>query len=63
MRGADGYIEQSFGWAKTVGRIRHVMVRGLALVDQVFVLSMAAYNLVRMRTLGKMCPESEQATY
>lgn len=28
--------------------------RGLAKVDQVFVLNMAAYNLVRMRTLGKL---------
>lgn len=48
-------IEQGFGWAKTVGRIRQVMVRGLEKVDQLFVLTMAAYNLVRMRTLGKSC--------
>ena len=27
-------IEQGFGWAKTVGRIRQVMVRGLERVDQ-----------------------------
>lgn len=47
-------IEQGFGWAKSIGRIRQVMVRGLAKVDQVFVLNMAAYNLVRMRTLGKL---------
>ena len=47
-------IEQGFGWAKTVGRIRQVMVRGLERVDQVFVLTMAAYNLTRMRTLGEM---------
>ncbi len=53
-------IEQGFGWAKTVGRIRQVMVRGIARVDQVFVLNMAAYNLVRMRTLGKMCPQVGQ---
>lgn len=46
-------IEQGFGWAKTVGRIRQV-VRGLRRVDQVFVLTMAAYNLTRMRTLGKI---------
>lgn len=50
-------IEQGFGWAKTVGRIRQVMVRGLKRVDQVFVLTMAAYNLTRMRTLGQMRPE------
>jgi hypothetical protein len=30
------------------------MVRGLARVDQLFVLTMAAYNLTRMRTLGQM---------
>ena len=47
-------IEQGFGWAKTVGRIRQVMVRGLERVDQMFVLTMAAYNLVRMRTLGQI---------
>ena len=29
-------IEQSFGWAKTVGGIRQVMVRGLERVDQMF---------------------------
>ena len=47
-------IEQGFGWAKTVGRIRQVMMRGLERVDQLFVLTMAAYNLTRMRTLGKI---------
>ena len=47
-------IEQGFGWAKTVGRMRQVMVRGLKRVDQMFVLTMAAYNLVRMRTLGQV---------
>ena len=47
-------IEQGFGWAKTVGAIRQVMVRGLQRVDQMFVLTMAAYNLTRMRTLGQI---------
>ena len=47
-------IEQGFGWAKTVGRMRQVMVRGLRRVDQMFVLTMAAYNLTRMRSLGKI---------
>ncbi|CDS51783.1 Mobile element protein [Polaromonas sp. CG9_12] len=47
-------IEQGFGWAKTVGRIRQVMVRGLERVDQMFVLTMAAYNLTRMRTVGQI---------
>ena len=42
---SDGYavsqrkrklIEQGFGWAKTVGSIRQVMVRGLKRVDQMY---------------------------
>ncbi|TDG02588.1 IS5/IS1182 family transposase, partial [Paraburkholderia guartelaensis] len=45
-----------FGWAKTVGRMRQVMVRGLKKVDQMFVLNMAAYNLVRMRSLAQVRP-------
>ena len=49
-------IEQGFGWAKTIGQIRQVMVRGLKRVDQMFVLNMAAYTLVRMRTLGQVRP-------
>ena len=47
-------IEQGFGWAKFIGQIRQVMVRGLAKVDQVFMLAMTGYNLVRMRTLGQL---------
>lgn len=47
-------IEQGFGWAKTIGRVRQVMVRGIKRVDQVFVLTMAAYNLTRMRTLEEI---------
>jgi IS5 family transposase len=53
-------IEQGFGWAKTVGSIRQVMVRGLKRVDQMFVLTMAAYNLVRMRSLAQVRPQSAQ---
>jgi transposase len=53
-------IEQGFGWAKTVGGMRQVMVRGLKKVDQLFVLTMAAYNLVRMRTLGQIRPLGAQ---
>ncbi|MEM5279355.1 IS5/IS1182 family transposase, partial [Cupriavidus taiwanensis] len=50
-------IEQGFGWVKTVGRMRQVMVRGLKKVDQMFVLSMAAYHIVRMRSLGQIRPQ------
>jgi IS5 family transposase len=49
-------IEQGFGWGKSVGGMRQVMVRGLKKVDQMFVLTMAAYNLVRMRSLGQIRP-------
>ena len=44
-------IEEGFGWAKTVGLLRKLRHRGTALVDWVFTFTMAAYNLVRMRTL------------
>jgi transposase len=50
-------IEQGFGWIKSMGNLRQMVVRGLKKVDQMFVLGMAAYNLVRMRTLGKMRPQ------
>jgi transposase len=50
-------IEQGFGWAKTVGGMRQVMVRGLKKVDQMFVLTMAVYNLVRLRSLGQIRPQ------
>lgn len=46
--------QQGFGWAKVIGPIRQVMVRGTAKVDQVFMLTMTGYNLVRMRTLGQL---------
>jgi transposase len=50
-------IEQGFGWAKYVGPIRQVMLRGIKKVDQLFVMTMAVYNLVRMRTLAELRPE------
>ena len=65
IAGSDGYaisqqmrklIEQGFGWAKFIGRIRQVIVRGLENVDQLFALTMTAYNLTRMRTLGAIRP-------
>ena len=40
--------------AEFIGLIRQVMVRGLKTVDQLFVLTMAAYSLTRMRTLWKI---------
>ena len=47
-------IEQGFGWAKTVGHMRQVLVRGIKKVDQLFVLTMAGYNLTRLRSLGQI---------
>ncbi|WP_321917456.1 MULTISPECIES: IS5 family transposase [Paraburkholderia] len=45
-------IEQVFGWGKTVGRIRQATYRGRERVEQLFLLTQAAYNLTRMRTLA-----------
>ncbi len=60
-RGADqGYgismemrklIAHGCGWAKFIGPICKLMVRGIKKVDQVVVVVMADYNLVRMRAL------------
>ena len=50
-------IEQCFGWGKTIGPIRQVMVRSLAKVDQLLTLTMAAYNLTRLRSLLALRPE------
>jgi len=49
-------IEQCFGWGKTVGPIRQVMVRDLQKVDQLLTLTMTAYNLTRLRTLAAIHP-------
>ena len=46
-------IEQCFGWGKVIGPIRQVMVQGLDKVDQLLTLTMAAYNLTRLRTLAQ----------
>ena len=44
-------IEEAFGWIKTVGGMRKTNHRGTALVDWMFTLKAAAYNLVRMPKL------------
>ena len=49
-------IEQCFGWAKQIGPMRQVMVRGVAKVNQLFTLTLAAYNLTRLRTLAEVRP-------
>lgn len=50
-------IEQCFGWGKVIGPMRQVMVRGLDKVDQLLTLTMAAYNLTRLRTLAQLRPQ------
>ena len=41
-------VEECFGWMKTVGPLRKTRHRGNALVEWFFVLTAAAYNLVRI---------------
>jgi len=53
-------IEQCFGWAKTIGQLSNVMVRGLDKVDQLLTLNMAAYNLMRLRGLAQLRPQCAQ---
>src|SRR5213080_3143992 len=45
-------VEEIFGWMKTVGGMRKLRHRGLKLVDWMFTLTAATYNLVRMRNLS-----------
>lgn len=44
-------IEEIFGWAKEIGGMGQVKLRGTAKVDWRFTMTLAAYNLVRMRKL------------
>jgi hypothetical protein len=44
-------IEEIYGWLKTVGGQRKTRYRGEESVGWMFLLSLAAYNLVRMRKL------------
>ena len=45
-------VEEIFGWVKTIGGQRKTRYRGVARVDWMFSLALAAYNLVRMRNLA-----------
>jgi transposase len=49
-------IEEHFGWAKTVGRIRQTVFRGVRRVDQQFKLNMLASNIVRMARMPAVAP-------
>jgi transposase len=44
-------IEKVFGWAKLIGPLRQVKLRGLKRVDWFYRLAITAYNLVRIRRL------------
>ena len=44
-------VEEIFGWLKTVRRMRKTRHRGTRRVDWMFTLTLAAYNLVRIRNL------------
>ena len=44
-------IERTFGWMKDIAGIRKVKLRGLRNVDWLFVLTAAAYNLLRIPKL------------
>ena len=45
-------VEQIFGWLKTVGLMRKTRHRGLRRVGWMFIFTLAAHNLVRMRNLS-----------
>ena len=52
-------VEQVFGWMKTVGGLRKLRHRGVALVDWQLTFAAATYktyNLVRLRNLEVTCP-------
>lgn len=44
-------IEEGFGWIKTIAGQRKIKLRGVARVSGLFVLGMAAYNLIRIPKL------------
>jgi len=44
-------VEEAFGWAKTIGGLARVKLRGLLRIGYQFTFAMAAYNLIRMPKL------------
>jgi transposase len=44
-------IEEAFGWAKTIGGMAKLKVRGLARAEAAFTFRMIAYNLIRLPKL------------
>ncbi len=45
-------VEECYGWLKTIGPMRQTKFRGELAVRWMFILSAAAYNLVRIRNLS-----------
>jgi len=43
--------EEAFGWAKTIGGLARVKLRGLPRIRYQFTFAMANYNLIRMPKL------------
>jgi hypothetical protein len=54
-------IEEHFGWAKTIGRIRQTVFRGLRRVDQQFKLTLTASNLMRLGRMSIAVPAGAPA--
>ena len=44
-------IEEAFGWAKTIGGLARMKLRGTRRMGFAFTLAMAAYNLIRLPKL------------
>jgi IS5 family transposase len=44
-------VEEAFGWAKTIGGLARVKLRGLPRIRYQLTFAMAAYNLIRMPKL------------
>jgi len=54
-------IERVFGWSKLDRPLRQVKLRGLDRVDWFYRLTIAAYHLVRMRSLILIQPTAAEA--
>jgi hypothetical protein len=48
---APSVTEEPFGWAKTIGGLARPMLRGAARLRFKFILTMAAYELIRLPKL------------
>jgi hypothetical protein len=51
-------IEECFGWLKDIALLRKLRHRGMAKAGWVFTFAAAAYNLVRIRNLRTLAPQT-----